>query len=78
MDPKGSTLVAGFEDGVVRILTVSRTPENSTRKDKNECELKLRQAFKPHSKRVMALAYDNKGELLATGVSRLAIVLIIT
>nr|KAG5708675.1 hypothetical protein BaRGS_034892 [Batillaria attramentaria] len=67
VDSKGSTVVAGFEDGVVRILTVTKTSEDSRRRNKSECEVALKQAFKPHGKAVTALAYDGKGQILATG-----------
>lgn len=68
MDAKGSTVVAGFEDGVVRIMTINKTSEEARRKSKSECEVALKQALKPHSKAVTAMAFDGKGQILATGV----------
>lgn len=62
-------MVAGFTDGVVRILTVSQMPEDIPRNKKGECEVALKQVFKPHSKAVTSMAYDGKGQILATGVS---------
>ncbi|XP_046572732.1 cilia- and flagella-associated protein 44-like isoform X2 [Haliotis rubra] len=68
VDTKGSTLVAGFEDGVVRVLTVNKLPEPARHRSKSEeCELALKQVFKPHRTTVTALAIDSKGEMLASG-----------
>ncbi|KAK7105366.1 cilia- and flagella-associated protein 44-like [Littorina saxatilis] len=67
VDSKGSSVVAGFQDGVVRVLCVTKTPESSRKRNKNECEVLLKQAFKPHSQAVTAMAYDGKGQILATG-----------
>lgn len=63
-------MVVGFGDGVVRVLTIASVHEHSLgHKGKDECEIVLRQAFKPHTGPVTSLAIDNKGEVLATGVS---------
>ena len=35
---------------------------------RGELELRLRQAFKPHSAPVTAIAYERNGEIMATGV----------
>ncbi|KAL8598401.1 hypothetical protein ACOMHN_032678 [Nucella lapillus] len=67
VDPKGSTVLAGFEDGVVRVLTVNQLPEDVRRRSKSDSEVALRQAFKPHSQPVTAMAFDGKGQLLVTG-----------
>ncbi|XP_076438307.1 cilia- and flagella-associated protein 44-like isoform X2 [Babylonia areolata] len=67
VDPKGSTVLTGFDDGVVRILTVSRVAEEMRKRSKSECEVALKQAFKPHSQAVTAMAFDGKGQMLATG-----------
>lgn len=70
MDPKGSTVIAGFMDGVVRVLNVSQLSEDAPhRRHKNDCDLLLEQAFKPHNGSVTCMAIDTKGEILATGVS---------
>ena len=69
--PRGAVLVVGFEDGVVRLLELSRSaslqavPEQSQNKD---AELCLRQALKPHNAPVTAIAYECNGEILATAV----------
>lgn len=69
MDPKGSTIIAGFEDGVVRVITVTKIPDRASgRRGKQDCEVTLEQAFKPHSKKVASLDIDSKGEILASGV----------
>ncbi|XP_052253766.1 cilia- and flagella-associated protein 44-like isoform X2 [Dreissena polymorpha] len=68
VDPKGGTVVVGFQDGVVRLLGVSKLIEDSVRRKKHhECSLQLLQAFKPHSSNVTTLAIDTKGEVLASG-----------
>ncbi|XP_052805423.1 cilia- and flagella-associated protein 44-like isoform X2 [Mya arenaria] len=68
VDPKGGTVVVGFEDGVVRVLGVSKLIEDSARRKKHhECSLQLLQAFKPHSKAVTSLAIDKLGETIASG-----------
>ena len=71
IDPKGSTVLAGFEDGVVRTLVIARQDHQDTKKSSHlpQAQLLLKQAFKPHTKAVRAMAIDSKGELLATGVS---------
>ena len=69
VDPKGGTVVVGFADGVVRVLSVSKLLDDASRKKKHhECSLLLLQATKPHSHPVTSLAIDNKGEVLASGV----------
>ncbi|KAL5020106.1 hypothetical protein ScPMuIL_002998 [Solemya velum] len=68
VDPKGSTIIAGFEDGVVRVITVTKIPDRASgRRGKQDCEVTLEQAFKPHSKKVASLDIDSKGEILASG-----------
>ncbi|XP_006903052.1 PREDICTED: WD repeat-containing protein 52 [Elephantulus edwardii] len=66
----GSQIVAGFEDGVVRILELYDPKELSVfagRKKIWDAEIQLKYVFKPHNSRVTALAYDRDGEILATG-----------
>ncbi|KAM3599542.1 uncharacterized protein V6R79_007770 [Siganus canaliculatus] len=68
----GSLLVAGFEDGVVRLLELYNPQKLrgvSGRVQKRDAELRLKQAFKPHSAPVTALAFDTNGAILATGSS---------
>ncbi|KAH9503833.1 Cilia- and flagella-associated protein 44 [Bulinus truncatus] len=69
VDPKGGSVVVGFGDGVVRVLNISNKvdEENLRRQDKHEAEIALKQAFKPHKGKVTAMAFDGKGEVLATG-----------
>ncbi|XP_033126041.1 cilia- and flagella-associated protein 44-like [Anneissia japonica] len=72
IDPKGRTILAGFEDGVVRVLTVSkRDPKNLTpvkwQSQATDAQLLLKQAFKPQSSKVTSMAIDSKGEFLCTG-----------
>ncbi|XP_070551975.1 cilia- and flagella-associated protein 44-like isoform X2 [Ptychodera flava] len=68
IDPKGSTVIAGFEDGVVRVLNVYKKEMKDKKQSQDvTAELLLKQVFKPHSSKVKALALDSKGEILATG-----------
>ncbi|KAJ0057635.1 hypothetical protein NL108_011577, partial [Boleophthalmus pectinirostris] len=65
-------LVVGFEDGVVRLLDVfdpERLQMIPRRNRRGEAELHLRQAFKPHSTSVSAVAYDHNADMLATASS---------
>uniref|UniRef100_H2ZFC4 Cilia- and flagella-associated protein 44 n=1 Tax=Ciona savignyi TaxID=51511 RepID=H2ZFC4_CIOSA len=54
-----TTIVVGFSDGILRILELRQVDGNN--------ELILNQVMKPHSSRVTSLAFDNSGEILATG-----------
>ncbi|ELW59979.1 WD repeat-containing protein 52 [Tupaia chinensis] len=67
----GAQIIAGFEDGVVRILELY-DPKGLTifagRKKILDAEIYLKQVFKPHTACVTALAYERDGEILATGV----------
>ncbi|VEL32891.1 unnamed protein product [Protopolystoma xenopodis] len=69
VDPKGKTLIAGFSDGLIRLILFSENPESDpTRKAKQPALLALAQAIKPHSKPISSMAYDEQGELFATAV----------
>lgn len=72
MDSRGATILIGFNDGVVRAMTLQTFDgvDIHGRKKENVSELVLKQAFKPHTKPVTVMAIDHKGEILATGVSR--------
>ncbi|CAH1262544.1 CFAP44 [Branchiostoma lanceolatum] len=68
VDQEGSTLIAGFTDGVVRVLTVAKKPQaDGTNSGEAPTEISLQQAFKPHAGTVTAMALDSKGKILATG-----------
>ncbi|TPP62627.1 WD repeat-containing protein 52 [Fasciola gigantica] len=70
VDPKGKLLVAGFDDGVVRVLQFGENPEpDPTRKAKHFALLDLGQALKPHVKSVTTMAYNGTGTFFVTGVS---------
>nr|XP_045003959.1 cilia- and flagella-associated protein 44 [Jaculus jaculus] len=66
----GGQIIAGFQDGVVRILELY-DPKGlavfAGRKKVSDAELYLKQVFKPHNAMVTALAYERDGEILATG-----------
>ena len=73
VDPSCSLVVAGFQDGVVRLLMVQKvegTDQYGRRVAScDKSELVLKQVLRPHKTNVAALAIDSRGELLATGVS---------
>ncbi|KYO22379.1 cilia- and flagella-associated protein 44 isoform A [Alligator mississippiensis] len=70
VNPKGGLIAVGFEDGVVRIIEIY-DPQGLTifagRMNIKKAEMRLKQAFKPHTAVVTALAYERNGEVLATG-----------
>ncbi|XP_038057956.1 cilia- and flagella-associated protein 44-like isoform X2 [Patiria miniata] len=68
VDPKGSTILAGFSDGVVRSLTIKRRDNQEGKRTAHHqpASLALKQAFKPHTLAVTAMAMDSKGEILTT------------
>ena len=62
IDDAGLSVVAGFCDGVIRVLRIS-SEDHSTYK------LSLINVSKPHSDVVIALSFNGDGSLLASGVS---------
>ncbi|KAK2509204.1 hypothetical protein MC885_003405 [Smutsia gigantea] len=66
----GAQIIAGFEDGVVRVLELY-DPKGLTifagRKKISEADIHLKHVFKPHTAPVTALAFERDGEILATG-----------
>lgn len=71
VNPNGSVIAVGFEDGVVRIIEVydpKELPTFAGRANIRNAEINLKQAFKPHTTAVTALAYERNGDVLATGV----------
>ncbi|PWA16165.1 hypothetical protein CCH79_00020620, partial [Gambusia affinis] len=73
VNQSGGLLVAGFEDGVVRLLELFNPQRlqdmTASRGPMMDAELRLNQAFKPHNAPVTAVAYNQSGEILATGSS---------
>ncbi|XP_031468919.1 cilia- and flagella-associated protein 44 isoform X1 [Phasianus colchicus] len=70
VNPTGSLIAVGFEDGVVRIIEVydpKGLPTLAERPNIRNAEINLKQAFKPHTTAVTALAYERNGEVFATG-----------
>ncbi|XP_069800651.1 cilia- and flagella-associated protein 44 isoform X2 [Dendropsophus ebraccatus] len=70
VNPKGGLFAVGFEDGVVRILEVYNAAGMrfmAPRSGNHDAAVNLKQAFKPHSAPVTALAYERNGEILASG-----------
>ncbi|XP_059823753.1 cilia- and flagella-associated protein 44 isoform X3 [Hypanus sabinus] len=68
--PEGNIIVVGFDDGVIRILEIYN-PQDLARvagqTQVGEAEVRLKQAMKPHTAQVTAIAFDRNGEMLATG-----------
>ncbi|XP_072192974.1 cilia- and flagella-associated protein 44 [Excalfactoria chinensis] len=70
VNPIGSLIAVGFEDGVVRIIEVydpKGLPALAGRPKIGNVDINLKQAFKPHTSAVTALAYERNGDILATG-----------
>uniref|UniRef100_A0A3Q0QZ71 Uncharacterized protein n=1 Tax=Amphilophus citrinellus TaxID=61819 RepID=A0A3Q0QZ71_AMPCI len=70
VNESGGLLVAGFEDGVVRLLELHdrhRLRVVSGSRSEGDAMLSLRQAFKPHNAAVTAVAFEQNGKILATG-----------
>ncbi|XP_061484299.1 cilia- and flagella-associated protein 44 [Rhineura floridana] len=70
VNPKRGIIVVGFQDGVVRIIELYNPkglPVISGRDNVADAAFRLKQAFKPHTTIVTALAYERNGEVLATG-----------
>jgi len=72
VDPQGSSVLCGFEDGVVRVLTVQKGEDADQygRRLADKFELVLKHVLKPHKGHISSICIDSRGELLATGVSR--------
>lgn len=73
MDDGGGLLVAGFEDGVVRLLELfdpQKLDTDTGFSPTEHAKLHLKQAFKPHNGPVTAVAYEHSGKILATGVRK--------
>jgi len=71
VDPQSSSVLAGFDDGVVRILTVQKTEDVDQygRRLADKFELVLKHVLKPHKAHISSVCIDSRGEILATGVS---------
>eukprot|EP00163_Fabomonas_tropica_P003294 TRINITY_DN1277_c0_g1_i2.p1 TRINITY_DN1277_c0_g1~~TRINITY_DN1277_c0_g1_i2.p1 ORF type:complete len:1610 (+),score=529.40 TRINITY_DN1277_c0_g1_i2:771-5600(+) len=54
VDPNATSIIAGFENGVVRVLNVTKK------------ELVLTSVFKPHTDTITAMAYSPDGTILCT------------
>ncbi|KAH9285904.1 Cilia- and flagella-associated protein 44 [Echinococcus granulosus] len=67
IDPKGKTIVAGFADGVVRVMQItSDDVENEENPSSQVVSIELMQVLKPHTDAVMTMDYDPEGVLFAT------------
>ncbi|XP_072470087.1 cilia- and flagella-associated protein 44 [Notamacropus eugenii] len=67
---RGGVIVAGFENGVIRLLELfdpSGLIIFAGRRKVKAAQLRLKQALKPHTEAVTTIAYEQNGEVLATG-----------
>ncbi|VDK88098.1 unnamed protein product, partial [Dibothriocephalus latus] len=70
IDPKSKTIIAGFGDGVVRILQIGQSKRTDDyQQPAVVADLELIQVLKPHSDAVRAMAYDERGKFFASSVS---------
>ncbi|XP_061222638.1 cilia- and flagella-associated protein 44 isoform X1 [Neopsephotus bourkii] len=67
VNPKGSLIIVGFEDGIFRIIEVYDPKGLPVIAGTGSAELNLKKALKPHAAAVTALAYERNGAVLATG-----------
>ncbi|XP_037992795.1 cilia- and flagella-associated protein 44 isoform X2 [Motacilla alba alba] len=69
VNPEGGLIAVGFEDGVVRIIEVydPKLLPGHAGQANEIAEINLKQVFKPHAAAVTALAYEQKGDVFATG-----------
>ncbi|XP_055500679.1 cilia- and flagella-associated protein 44-like [Leucoraja erinacea] len=68
--PDGNIIVVGFHDGVIRVLEIYNPQDLARvagRTQVGDAELRLKQALKPHTEDVTAIAYEHNGDILATG-----------
>lgn len=67
--------MTGFEDGVVRLLELydpQKLYTDTGFSPTEQAKLHLKQAFKPHNAPVTAVAYEQNGNILATGVRKIS------
>ncbi|XP_015497348.1 cilia- and flagella-associated protein 44 isoform X1 [Parus major] len=69
VNPEGGLIAVGFEDGVVRLIEVydPKLLPGHEEQASESVEINLKQVFKPHAAAVTALAYEQKGDVFATG-----------
>jgi WD40 repeat protein len=66
VDKTGNVLVAGFRDGVIRVVVVSLEKMKNDPSSKEEF-ITLIQTTKPHSKPITAMSMNDEGSVLVTG-----------
>ena len=64
VDLTGSHLVAGFEDGSMRVLSLSRVKDSD---NKLPMSILLEMVCKPHSRAITSIAFHDHGYMMATG-----------
>ena len=70
LNPRGTSVLVGFEDGLVRVVCLQKrySPKDIAKKTK-ESRFILCGVIKPHSGRVNCLTVDPKGTTMVTAVS---------
>lgn len=63
VDSMMATLIGGFSDGVVRVLTLDYAEQES----EYDLKIVLQHVFKPHKGEVTAMIVDDEGKILVTG-----------
>ncbi|XP_063689300.1 cilia- and flagella-associated protein 44-like isoform X18 [Bolinopsis microptera] len=63
VDSKCVTLIGGFSDGVIRVMTLDYAEQES----EYELKISLQHALKPHKGEVTAMIIDDEGKTLVTG-----------
>ncbi|XP_063718325.1 cilia- and flagella-associated protein 44-like isoform X2 [Symsagittifera roscoffensis] len=70
VDPKGSTIVCGFGDGVLRVMRVTKRELDIHRKSRmGSASFTLTQVLKPHNADVTAIQFNQDYTYLVTGSS---------
>ncbi|KAL5112674.1 Cilia and flagella-associated protein 44 [Taenia crassiceps] len=67
VDPEGKTILAGFADGVVRVMQIASNGGASAEDPPSQTvTIELIQVLKPHTDAIMTMDYDPKGVFFAT------------
>ncbi|VDN95986.1 unnamed protein product [Rodentolepis nana] len=67
VDPKGKTLIAGFADGVIRVIQITTDAVDENREiSKEAVHIELIQVLKPHTSPILSMSIDPKRGLFAT------------
>ncbi|XP_075252601.1 cilia- and flagella-associated protein 44-like isoform X3 [Convolutriloba macropyga] len=70
VDPKGSSIIAGFGDGVLRVMKITKRELDLSRRSKmGSASFTLTQVLKPHNANVTALEFNPDYTYLVSGSS---------